>query len=328
MSVHQTYPVQSKLSRGLADYFRKQALDNAFPPHLAGKDISLLHNRFLASRGQGELLTFRDGPEYTVINERGSSDYIIICDHSSNGVPERLNRLGLDDAELSRHIGVDIGTATAGLYLQRKLDAPAIFAGFSRLVLDLNRGHDNPEQIAEVSDGTKIPGNINIASADKQTRREALYDTYHGKLSEMLDTREQTGRTPILVFVHSCTPEMGGVQRPWEIGILWNQNRELSKILIEELQAERPDFNIGDNEPYSLLNPPPGNSIEKHAEIRGLPHIVVEFRQDMMDTPEKAKEMAHLFMTCMEKAVEKYERASYGKKALRHRQNQRIHRKH
>lgn|GEM_PF-150552 len=269
-----------------------------------------------AARGEGHLLSKNDPPEYVVLNEAQlstASRYMIVCDHASKAVPAKLGNLGLPDSELSRHIGWDIGTEEIGRYMSEKLKAPAIIAGYSRLVVDLNRGKNHAQQIPSNSDGTLVPGNQGLDAEDRTARRNALYETYHGTLDRMLEWQETIGGKPLLVFVHSCTAEMNGKKRPWEIGVLWSKNKEISHLLMDELQRENAGYLIGNNQPYSLRKPMPGNSIERHAEQRGLPHVVVEFRQDLIDTPEKAQEMAKMFTRCLERAVERLDRLKHNK---------------
>lgn len=261
--------------------------------------------QLLAERGEGQLLSHDDPAEYTVLNEAGKANYIIVADHASRVVPKKLGAIVDDPQDMSRHIAWDIGTEDISRRMSEKMDAPAIIAGFSRLVIDLNRGFGHPQQVPTSSDGTEVLGNHGLTLGDIDARVKSLYNTYHNRLEKMVERATSEGKRPVIVFVHSCTPEMDGFKRPWEIGILWNKNRSLAKSFIRELADENPGFNIGDNQPYSLRKPLKGNSIEMHAESRNLPHVVIEFRQDLVDTPEKAQAMADMAIKCLERAVER-----------------------
>ena len=215
-----------------------------------------------------------------LVRDGGSAAAVLICDHASAAVPASLRCLGLPDCELLRHIGWDIGAAAVARGLADRLDAPALLAGYSRLVIDLNRPPGDPTSIPAVSDGTAIPANRDLSDTAVQARIDDLFWPYHHAVTEAIGRQwRHSGKPPVLIAVHSFTPEMNGFRRPWHIGILWNHDPRLAVPLIRRLRA-RGDLEVGDNEPYS------GRSLayttERHAAAAGLPHVGLEIRQDLI----------------------------------------------
>jgi predicted N-formylglutamate amidohydrolase len=254
--------------------------------------IPLLCSAF--DKAAAPLLGSTDPAPYTLYNSVGKVNVLIVGDHAGEAIPHRLGSLGLSDEDRARHIAVDIGSRDIGMHLSDTLGAPAIFANYSRLVVDLNRGTGNPTQIAEMSDHTQVLGNKNLPESHKAQRLSEIFLPYHHAVRQVTNDFLQQERVPLLIFVHSFTPEMDNSKRPWHIGVLWNRNDDLSQRYTHQLRKDNPELLIGENQPYSLVNPLSGNTIERHAEARGLPHLVLEFRQDLVDTPEKARKMAEI----------------------------------
>lgn len=214
------------------------------------------------------------------IRDDGSAAVVLICDHASSAVPHALNGLGLPMNELRRHIGWDIGAAAVTRGLAERLGAPALLAGYSRLVIDLNRSPGDPSSIPVVSDGTTIPANQDLSDAAVQTRLNALFWPYHHAVTEAVGRQwRRSGIPPAVIAIHSFTPEMSGIPRPWHVGVLWNHDPRLAGPLIQRLRA-RGDLKVGDNQPYS------GRALayttERHAAASGLPHLGLEIRQDLI----------------------------------------------
>lgn len=231
------------------------------------------------------LLSAGDVPPFTWCNPKGMAPVIFFCDHAGRAFPKSLGQLGLAPEHSDRHIVWDIGIADLARHLAGKMDAPALLANYSRLVIDCNRHLDDPTSIAQVSDDTFIPGNQHLKEEDKALRAREIFEPYHQELGRKIE--ERLSVQPAILSLHSFTPYMGGFARPWHIGILWNKDDRLVKPLLKAL-AEEGDLCIGDNEPYSGRDRH-GYSIEFHAEQRGLPHVLLEIRQDLIDTREKAK---------------------------------------
>jgi len=230
-------------------------------------------------------------PPVEILRPGAPSPFLLLCDHASNRVPRALDDLGLDAAALARHIAWDIGAAAVTRGLSQRLDATAILSTFSRLACDANRKPDDPGCMPAVSDETTVPGNAALTEPDRAARIAAFHRPYHAAVAEEIARREAAGGLPIVIAVHSCTPVMRGFRRPWEIGVLWNEDERLARPLIEALDAR--GLVVGDNEPYSGRDPH-GYTLHVHAEPRGLAHVLFEVRQDLIDTQEGAERWADI----------------------------------
>jgi predicted N-formylglutamate amidohydrolase len=219
---------------------------------------------------------------------------LLACDHASARVPRRLAGLGLSPAELGRHIALDLGAADLTRLLARELGLPAVLAGYSRLVVDCNRHLHDPTAFAAVSDGTSVPGNAAVGPAERAARAAALHEPYHAAIGEAL---ARLGPAPALIGIHSFTPEMGGVPRPWHAGVLWDRDARLAGPLLRHLRANSP-WLVGDNEPYSGRHPA-GYTMDRHAEPGRLPHVTVEVRQDLLATTAGVGAAAALLATAL-----------------------------
>jgi predicted N-formylglutamate amidohydrolase len=212
-------------------------------------------------------------PAFEVLRRDAKGPFVILCDHASHHIPAELNGLGLGPAGLARHIAWDIGAAGVARELSKLLDAPAILCGTSRLVIDCNRHPGAVDLIPEVSDGTWIPGNQNLTAQARQSRVERWFAPYHDEIDSML-----AARSAFVLSIHSMTPVLAGVPRPWQISLSSYSDRSIVDPLLETLR--RPgDITVGDNQPYDL-DPAVDYSIPFHAMRRNLPYLQVEFRQD------------------------------------------------
>ncbi|MDQ5909525.1 MAG: N-formylglutamate amidohydrolase [Pseudomonadota bacterium] len=240
-----------------------------------------MNQPFSAFLPNSTLLSPEDPPPFTVVNPEGRASAVLVCDHASNAIPSRLKQLGLGPGELSQHIAWDIGAAEVTRQLAAQLDAPAIFCGYSRLVIDCNRPPGDPTSIAEVSDGVLIPGNHDLDDAAAEARLNDVFWPYHHAITQALAHRWRHGHghAPALIAIHSFTPVMHGFHRPWQIGVLWNRDPRLAAPLLTRFQAY-PDLCVGDNEPYSGRDV--GFTMDTHGGAAGLPHIEVEIRQDLL----------------------------------------------
>ena len=205
---------------------------------------------------------------------------MLTCDHASHAVPESLGNLRLASRDLERHIGWDIGAAEVTRRLAERFDAPAVFSGYSRLVIDCNRKLGSETSILEVSDSTVIPGNLGLETAEAARRAEALFAPYHQAIASVLERIRRAGSTPIFAAIHSFTPRLNGCARPWHIGVLWDQDPRVARPLIEALRAN-PGLVVGDNEPYSARDHF-DFSQEFHASSAGIPSALVEIRDDLI----------------------------------------------
>jgi predicted N-formylglutamate amidohydrolase len=243
------------------------------------------------------LLGPEDPPPAEVLNADGAAPVLLVCDHAGRAVPQRLAGLGLDETLLLRHIGWDIGAAEVTRHLVRRLDAPAVLTRYSRLVVDCNRGLEDLTSMPSVSDHVPVPGNRDLDAAARAERAEALYWPYHREIEARLDAFAARGVHPAIVSVHSFTPVMNGLVRPWHVGVLWDKDPRIAVPLMQNLAA--PDRVIGDNEPYSAKQPT-GFSMRRHAVPHGLPHALLEIRQDLIDTAAGAIEWARIIGDALE----------------------------
>jgi predicted N-formylglutamate amidohydrolase len=256
-----------------------------------------------AEKAPASLLGPDDPPPVTIENSGGSAPILIVCDHASRAVPRALDRLGLEEALLMRHIGWDIGAAEVAVRLAQRLDAPAVLSGYSRLVVDCNRRPEDPTSMPEVSDGIVVPGNRGLAPADRRARLEACFEPYHRALAERIAAFRARGTTPAILSIHSFTPVMNGVARPWHVGVLWERDPRIAVPLIAQLAGD-PQRVVGDNEPYSAHDPA-GYTMRRHALPAGLAHGLVEIRQDLIDTPAGAAAWAEILATALAPILER-----------------------
>ena len=223
-----------------------------------------------------------DPPPWMSYNDHGSAPVLLVADHASPFFPAAMNQLGLADWVLERHVAWDIGVDELVRALADELDAQAVLAGFSRLIVDPNRQPDDPGAFPEISDGIAIPGNIDLNEAQKAQRIGSFFKPYHDAISERLEAFQARGITPALIAVHTCTPEFDRIVRPWHIGISHWRNPRFAALLLEALRRTG-DFTIGDNEPYPIEDNI-DYTIPRHGEGRGLPSVMIEIRQDQLLT--------------------------------------------
>jgi predicted N-formylglutamate amidohydrolase len=226
------------------------------------------------------LLEPNEPPAFRVIRPHGRSPYFLTCDHAGALVPRKLGSLGVSAADMERHIAWDIGAADVAIRLAAALDAFAILQTYSRLVIDCNRRPGIPASIVRISESTRIPGNEVVTVEEAATREREIFRAYHDRIRTELDTRQAQGRPTMLISVHSFTPRFHGNQRPWHAGVLYNRDPRLAGELLLRLRAE-PGLVIGDNEPYSVGDTT-DYTIPEHGERRGLPHVGIELRQDLI----------------------------------------------
>lgn len=242
-----------------------------------------------------ELLTPEEPPPWEELNRDSQSPLLLVCDHASNRVPHRLAHLGLDLNVFGMHVAYDIGCEKLTRLLSRRLNATALLANYSRLVIDLNRHPGDGSSIPEVSDDIEIPGNHALTPEQIGHREAALFWPYHNRIERILGRIVSRGQTPVLCSIHSFTPIFKGFRRPWHIGVLWDRDQRLSTPLLESLRATG-QFNVGDNEPYHARNPV-GYTMDVHAEKNGYPHLLLEIRQDLIGHDEGVAEWADIIHT-------------------------------
>ena len=225
-----------------------------------------------------------------IVSGRLDCGILLIADHAMQHLPDEYGRLGLVDFEFERHIAYDIGVEGLTRRLAERLDCPAIMARFSRLLIDPNRGEDDPTLIRQLYDGAVIPGNYPL-SEDERARRIALYyRPFREAVRRLADEMTQTSSAPPLVIsVHSFTPQMGGRKRPWHAGVLWDKDPRVAAPLIAMMAAEG-GILIGDNEPYDgALH---GDTLHEICTSQGIAHALIEVRQDLIARDDGIEEWA------------------------------------
>jgi predicted N-formylglutamate amidohydrolase len=225
-----------------------------------------------------------------VVREGGSSPFFLSCEHSGKRFPERLGTLGLGPEHLERHITYDIGAAGVARGLAERLDAHLVLQTYSRLVVDCNRWPTADDFIARVSENTEIPGNLAVDAVEAKARETEVFRPYHNTISAALDARKAADRLTVYVAMHSCTPVFHGVYRPWHVGVLYEYDPRFAKILMELLDDEA-ELVVGDNEPY-FLTEHKDYAVPVHGHRRGLLHVELEIRQDLVTTEEGQQEWA------------------------------------
>ena len=237
------------------------------------------------------LLTAEDPSPVRVLRQNAPSDIFLTADHAGRIIPKALGDLGVPPAERERHIAWDIGIAGVTEHLSGLLDATAVLQTYSRLVIDCNRHPSWPSAMPEVSEHTPIPGNVGLTPAARTARIEAIFNPYHDRIESLLDQR--AGRRTIVVAMHSFTPRFKGESRAMQVGILFDQDVKLARIMIDLLKQEG-DLTVGENAPYALA-PDSDYSVPAHAVKRGLPHLEIEIRQDLIADPAGQRAWAERF---------------------------------
>jgi len=216
---------------------------------------------------------------YCVLAGRADAGLILLCDHAANAIPPAYGTLGLPPDQLRRHIAYDIGAAGVTRSLAAALGAPALMTRYSRLLIDPNRGADDPTLIMRLSDGAVIPGNRRLDEAEREKRTRLYYAPYHRAIDAVIDQCLSTGVPPMLLSIHSFTESWKEAPRPWHVGVLWDREQRLARPLLDAFYAEG-DLIVGDNEPYS--GQLEGDCLWQHATQRGLINALIEVRQDLI----------------------------------------------
>jgi len=220
---------------------------------------------------------------YKILPGRTASRLVMVCDHANNAFPPGYGTLGLPAGQLVRHIVYDIGAAEVTRRLSEKMSAPAVLTHYSRLLIDPNRGLDDPTLIMRISDGAVVPGNRALSPHEHEKRVREYYEPYHGAIDKVLEACVASGNVPVLLSIHSFTDIWRGEMRPWHAAVLWDKDPRLALPLLEGLSASG-DFVIGDNEPYSGRLQ--GDCMWRHGTMAGFAHALIELRQDLIQTEE------------------------------------------
>jgi predicted N-formylglutamate amidohydrolase len=204
---------------------------------------------------------------------------LVLCDHAGRAIPQEYGSLGLPAGVFERHIAYDIGAAGVSRTLAAALGAPALLANFSRLLIDANRGADDPTLVMRLSDGALVPGNARIGAEEIERRIANWWAPYQKAIAAQIAAMRAAGRPPVLVSIHTFTPAWKSVPRPWHVGVLWDRDARLARPLLDAL-AQEPGLVVGDNEPYDGALA--GDTMFRHGTQNGLAHALIEIRQDLV----------------------------------------------
>jgi len=248
------------------------------------------------------LLGPADPPPYVVERPSGASPFFLTCDHAGRAIPSALGTLGLPEGELERHIAWDIGAAETARRLAARLDAFLITQTYSRLVIDCNRHPGALESIANLSEHTRVPGNEGLSERDIELRAREVFRPYHERIALELDARAANEHTTVLVTLHSFTPVYMGHARAMHAGVLFNKDPRLGHAVLAGLRAEG-ELVVGENEPYAAT-PDTDYALLVHGERRGLLHVEIEVRQDLISVASGQDACADRLARVLPRALE------------------------
>jgi predicted N-formylglutamate amidohydrolase len=246
------------------------------------------------------LLAADEPPPFIEERPQGRSTVVILVDHAGQRIPRRLGDLGLPAAELQRHIAWDIGALAVARRMSALLDAPLVAQPYSRLVIDCNRDPRVASSIPDMSEWVQVPGNANLSEADRRARREEIFEPYHARVRGMLEGRLQEHRVTHLVAQHTMTDCYKGVKRDMHAAVLYNRDRRFAGLVLEALRRER-GLVVADNAPY-FVSDETDFTIPHHGEARGLPHVEIEIRQDLVAAEAGQVEWAQRIARALEEA--------------------------
>ena len=246
------------------------------------------------------LLAPDEPPPFIEVGRQGRSNFVVLVDHAASRIPRRLQNLGLPASELQRHIAWDIGALGVARQTAAALDAVLVAQNYSRLVIDCNRDPAVASSIPRVSESSDIPGNAALSEADIAARRVEIFDPYHNHVRALLDERAAAGRSTILVAQHTMTNIYHGVRREMHAAVLYNRDRRFAGLVLDRLRREK-ELLIADNEPY-FVSDATDYTIPRHGEARGLPHVEIEIRQDLVGDEAGQTEWAHRITRALEEA--------------------------
>lgn len=253
---------------------------------------------------ESPLLAADEPPPCLEAGRQGRSNFVIVVDHAGRRIPRRLGDLGLSPNELLRHIAWDIGALGVARQTAAALDAPLLAQNYSRLVIDCNRHPSVASSIPRMSESIEIPSNSSISAADAAVRRREIFDPYHNRVRALLDERTAEKKTTILVAQHTMTDVYHGKRRHMHAAVLYNRDRRFAGCVLEALRRDA-SLDIADNEPY-FVSDETDYTIPHHAEARGLPHVEIEIRQDLVSDEAGQTEWAQRITCALREAEQAF----------------------
>jgi predicted N-formylglutamate amidohydrolase len=226
------------------------------------------------------LLASDEPPAVTTLRPQGSSPFLLVSDHAGRRIPRALGDLGVSESERRRHIAWDVGIEPVVRFMADALDAHAILQPYSRLVIDCNRPFEAPSSIAPISENTPVPGNVKLTADEIASRQREIFVPYHDAITAELDRRKRERLPAFLVAMHSFTPVYRGISRPWHSGVLYNRDSRFAAFVLRLLREED-EMTVG-NEPY-MVSDDTDYTIPVHGEQRGIPHVAIEIRHDLIE---------------------------------------------
>jgi predicted N-formylglutamate amidohydrolase len=257
-----------------------------------------------------QLLAADEPPPFLEAGVQGRSAFVIVVDHASRRVPRRLQDLGLPESELQRHIAWDIGALGVARRMASALEALLVAQNYSRLVIDCNRDPKVAASIPQSSESVAIPGNIDLGNDEVAARRAEIFAPYHNRVSALLDERLAANRPTILVAQHTMTHIYQGVRREMHAAVLYNRDRRFAGLMLDALRRDT-SLLIADNEPY-FVSDETDYTIPRHGEARGLPHVEIEVRQDLVSEESGQTEWAERITRALEEAERAFYAAGLG----------------
>jgi predicted N-formylglutamate amidohydrolase len=253
------------------------------------------------ARADAALLGDADPPVFSIAGAAARSPFVLVCDHAGRAVPRALADLGLSAQELSTHVAWDLGVAELGRRLAARLDAFLIMHNYSRLVIDANRPPGAADSIVTLSEHTRIAANDGLSPAAARARVVELFEPYHDRIHAELDARRARQALSVLLALHSFAPVFLGDARPWHVGVLYGRDARLARPVLEGLRRDGA-LEVGDNQPYAVSDAS-DYTLVVHGERRGIPHVELEIRQDLLARAADAQRWADRLGDVLEEAV-------------------------
>ncbi len=250
------------------------------------------------------LLSDDDPPVFGIERAEGRSAFLLTCDHAGRAIPRALGSLGLAAEEQATHVAWDIGVAELGALLAARLDAVAILQNYSRLVIDANRPPGAPDSIPTLSERTRIAANEDLAEVAVRLRLEEIFRPYHQRIAAELDARRARGQASVLVALHSFTPVYMGEERRLHAGVLYGRDARFAGLVLAALRSDA-QLRVGDNEPYAASDAT-DHTIVVHGEQRGIPHVELEIRQDLISDAAGLEAWTARLGTALEEALARF----------------------